>query len=264
MELSCAKIKDFVKEFSLVHQCDVVQNGMLRIATPFYYPNGSQIDLFLESTPDALFPQLELSDYGQTADYLLDMQLKPWSTKNRRRLITDICEALEVKQQSGRFYIPLNFEELNNHFSSSIVKLAQACIRVADLSFTQRLQMAGTFQENIEEFISNADLQYEPDVELVGKFGNSVRVDFQVRGQTITSLIQTLSTPTPTNAHSKSVEVFTRWYDLLEHRANNQFVTVFDTTTTVYKEYDFKRLQELSTVLGFPEEQEEIFQAIAA
>src|SRR5688572_18603411 len=117
MELNCEGVKDLVKSFSLVHQCDVVQNGMLRIATPFFYPNGSQIDLFLES-PNELFPRFELSDYGQTADYLTDMQLKLWSTKNRRKLINDVCETLEVKQQSGKFYIPLTFEELNAQFSS--------------------------------------------------------------------------------------------------------------------------------------------------
>ncbi len=263
MEINCENVKELVGGFSLVHSCDVVKNGMLRIATPFYYPNGSQIDLFLER-PNGLFAQYQLSDYGQTADYLTDMQINPWSTNKRRQLINDICEALDVQQQSGRFFIPFSFEELTSQLSSSLVRLAQACIRISDLSFTQRLQLAGTFQETVEEFISNSSLDYEPDVEYIGKHNNVVKVDFLVHGKRIKSLVQTLSTPTPTNAHAKSVELFARWWDLMDYRSNNQFLTLYDTTTTAYKEYDIERLQELSTVLGYPEEQGEIAEALAA
>jgi hypothetical protein len=262
MSVNCENLKSLVQGFSLVQACDVIESGALRIATPFHYPNGSQIDLFLEM-PRGLFQQYELTDYGQTADYLMDMQIKPWATSKRRTLIKDVCQALGVNQEGGKFGLTIQPSQMED-FSSSLVRLAQACIRIADLSFTQRLQMTGAFQENVEEFFSDANLSYETDVALTGQFGNVVKVDFGVHGKRVNSLVQILSTPTTTNSHARSIEVFRRWYDLAPHKEQNQFVTLFDSSRDVYKPDDLERLQTVSTVLGFPEEQGEILETVAA
>lgn len=259
--VDCQSLKEIVSKFSLVEDCDIVSSGALRIATPFNYPNGSQVDLFLEHSND-LFPQYILSDYGLTANYLLDMHINAWSTSKRRQLIQDICETLEVDLDTGVFRISLG-QDITS-LSSAIVRLAQACIRVSDLSFTQRLQSSATFQENVEEFIAGADLPYESEPVLVGALGNPVKVDFRVKGAKVISLVQTLSAPNPVNAHPKSVEVFTRWFDLQSHNGQrHQFVSVFDTVNS-FKGYDLERLSLVSTVVGFPEEQEALKEILAA
>jgi hypothetical protein len=259
---NCESLREQVKEFSLVRSCDIIRNGTLRISTPFSYPNGSHIDVFL-GVSGGLFSQYFLSDYGQTTDYLADMQIKPWATRKRRILIDDICKSLGVQQRSGAFEI--DFE--NNNLSSlphAMVRLSQACIRVADLAFTQRMQTSGTFQEEVEEFIAWTDLPYEPDIELVGAFGKPVKVDFRVQGQAIISLVQTFSTPYAGTAHLTANEIFRRWYDLNPYRTNNQFITVFDTSNRIFREDDLRRLSDFSLVLGFPEEQDEIQEVLAA
>jgi Domain of unknown function DUF1828 len=262
MDINCEQLRDIVSGFSLVHQCDVVKNGMLRISTPFNYPNGSQIDLFLYSS-GGLFNGYILSDYGMTADYLLDMQIKFWATKKRKLLIEDICEALKVEHHSGVLQVSLQ-DDLSD-LSMSIVRLAQACIRVTDLSFTQRLQISGTFQEDVEEFIATAELPYESDVELVGSYGKVVRVNFRVIGKTVTSLVQTLSFSTIPNAHIAANEVFRKWWDLRPHHNSHQFLTLYDAqNSTAIKEEDIERIGEFSTILTFPDQQEEIQEALAA
>src|SRR5215213_1773294 len=260
-QVDCQSLREVISKSSLVEDCDVVSSGALRIVTPFNFPNGSQIDLFLERSND-LFSQYVLSDYGLTANYLLDMHIKAWSTSKRRQLIQDICEILEVDSDAGVFRIALGRDIAT--LSSAIVRLAQACIRVSDLSFTQRLQSSATFQENVEEFIAGANLQYEIEPVLIGALNNPVKVDFRVKGSKVLSLVQTLSAPNPTNAHPKSVEVFTRWFDLQSHNGlRHQFVTVFDTINS-FKEYDLERLSLVSTVVGFPEEIEELQEILAA
>jgi hypothetical protein len=260
-EIDCDTLRKLVSQFSLVEDCDFIKDGSLRIATPFNYPNGSQVDLFLGYS-NGLFSQYVLSDYGLTANYLLDMHIKPWSTSKRRQLIQDICETLEVESDTGVFRVALG-REIEN-LSSAIVRLAQACIRVSDLSFTQRLQNSATFQESVEEFIAGAELTYETEPVLIGALNNPVKVDFRVKGAKVLSLVQTLSAPNPTNAHPKSVEVFTRWFDLQSHNGQrHQFVTVFDTINS-FKEYDLERLALVSTVVGFPEEREELQEILAA
>ena len=83
--LNCASIQELIKNFSLVKECDVIDNGMTRLATPFQYPEGSNIDIFLSNT-NTLFPELILTDLGQTTAYLLNLHLKHWTTKKRKQI----------------------------------------------------------------------------------------------------------------------------------------------------------------------------------
>ena len=129
----CEKIREYIRTFSLVKECDVIKNGDLRMATPFCYPNGSYIDLFLTKTND-LFDKYVLSDLGQTTDYVADMQFNMWTTKKRRTRIDDICESLGVTQSDGQFRIYLTDEDFRQIYNP-IVRVSQACIRVADLVF---------------------------------------------------------------------------------------------------------------------------------
>lgn len=260
MSLDCEKIKDIVQSFSLVEACDVIKSGAIRIATPFHYPNGSNIDLFLNPTND-LFKDFILTDLGQTADYVTDMQFNLWATKKRRGLINDICSALGVEQKDSSFQIQIQASEINA-LPQAIVRLAQTCIRATDLIFTQRLQDSGTFQEEVEEFLAAKDLSYEPDITLPGRFQYVIKVDFRVKGRRISSLVQTLSTRT--NNHPAAIEIFRRWYDLESYRNAYQFVTIYDESLGIYREDDLKRLSEQSIVFGFPKEQAQINEVLAA
>lgn len=261
-EINCENLREFVQGFSLVEQCDVINSGALRISTPFNYPNGSQIDVFLE-TRSGVFSEYILSDYGQTSDYLTDMNIKFWVSKKRRLLVEDICSTLGVDVHVTRFQIRLSAEELGM-LSEAIVRLAQACIRVADLTFVQRLQVAGTFQEDVEEFIAGINLPYEPDIVLAGIRDREIKVDFRVIGRRITSLIQTISTPNYTNAHTRSLEVFSRWYDLKSNYSEDQFITLYDTTNNVFQRADLGRLEDLSLVYGYPEDQAQLQEVLLA
>jgi len=260
MIVNCGNIKEYIKSFSLVKECDEIKSGALRIATPFNYPNGSHIDLFLIKNND-LFSNYILSDFGQTSDYAADMQFNLWATKKRRTIIDDICQSLNVTQSDGQFEIQLTHKDFTQ-FYNPIVRLAQACIRISDLVFTQRLTISGTFQEEVEEFLAVSHLKYEPDIVIKGDFDNEVKLDFKVYGENVISLVQTLSAGT--NSHTVSNEIFRRWYDIKSYKNSNQFITVYDQSYSTYRDDDIKRLSELSVVLGFPKEQEQISESLAA
>lgn len=260
MTVNCENIMEYLKSFSLVKDCDIIKSGELRISTPFNYPNGSHIDLFLRRNND-LFGTYILSDLGQTADYVDDMQFNLWATKKRRTIIDDICNSLNILQADGQFQTQLTPEDFKQ-FYNPIVRLSQACIRISDLVFTQRLTIGGTFQDEVEEFLSVSHLKYEPEIILNGDFDNEVKVDFKVYGRNIISLVQTLSAGT--NSHAVSNEIFRRWYDIKSYKNSNQFLTVYDQSYNTYRDDDIKRLSELSVVLGFPKEQEQIIESLAA
>jgi hypothetical protein len=261
-EINCDNLRQYVQGFSLVEACDVTNNGMLRISTPFNYPNGSQIDLFLENVGN-LYPDYILSDYGQTADYLADTYIKFWISKKRRQLVDDICRTLGVDLYVNRFQIRVKPDQLGE-LPNAMVRLAQACIRVADLTFVQRLQLIGTFQEDVEEFIAGIELPYESDLVLTGRYEREVKVDFRVKGQRTDSLIQTISTPNYTNAHQRALEVFSRWYDLVDYREGSQFVTLYDTSNDIFQRADLGRLHDVSFVFGYPDEKAQLQAVLVA
>ncbi len=261
MGIDCEEVKRMAGNLPLIEHCDVVKNGALRMATPFRYPDGSQIDLFLQKSSGS---EWLLSDLGQTTSYLLDLNVKPWTTKKRKQLLSDICQTLGIAQDGGQFQIALDESRLPSELQTSIVRLAQGSIRIADLAFTQRLRTASVFREEVEEFLVNYDLPYEENIKLKGQFENTVEVDFRVQGKKVTSLVQTLSTANAVAAHGLSNEVFRRWYDLNLYLPTSQFLTVYDTNTDIFRDDDLRRLSTVSTIIGYPANHDELLVVLAA
>lgn len=119
-------------------------------------------------------------------------------------------------------------------------------------------------EDEFEEFLAQIELDYDGPLSLTGPFDNQVEVDFRVRGRHVVSLIQTLSTANSNAAHGLSNEVFRKWYDLKASQVDHQLLTIYDTTDDVFRRDDLNRLGTLSTVLGFPADQESIRTALAA
>lgn len=259
-DLTCDLLQKELASISLVKECDVVDSGAIRIATPFTFPDGSNIDLFLIPHP-GLFKGYTLSDYGYTAMYLMEIGFDLWQTKKRRQVIADICEQFGVAQDSGQFFISLD-EKNMPELGLLMARLAQACTRLVDLSFTQRMQNVSGFTSDVEEFLAVKNLEYEPDPELMGRYGTPIRLDFAVSGRQSRSLIQTFSTANPTTTHVASNEIFRKWFDLKGRP--EQFVTVFDAKAEGIKIEDLQRLSDVSLVLSFPNEQDRFAEAISA
>lgn len=262
---TCLELAELVAGYSLVEACDQTRDGFLRMSTPFKYPDGSQIDLFLgRPHRGQLGTDLVLSDKGQTTAYLLDLNVKFWTTKKRKQAVEDICERLDVRLDGGELVIHVAEGELPQ-VSGMIVRLAQACIRVSDLAFTQRLRAVNSFKEDVEEFFELTGLIYRPQVALEGRFDAPVEIDFEVRGHSVLSLVQTVSTGNAFAAHGIINEVFRRWHALPDDiRSHDQFVTIFDSGQDFYRADDLAVLSEQSVVLGYPAQSEVIAEVLAA
>jgi hypothetical protein len=260
-QLDCSTAQQLIEKVSLVDGCDIVQDGSIRLLTPFMYPNGSHIDLFLKNK-EPLLEEIVLTDMGQTTSYLLDVQVKPWATNRRRQIIEDICRSLDVGWNGGQFEIPFNLQDPGN-LSQQMMRLAQACIRVSDLAFSARLWSAGSFKEEMEEFFESAvHRQYETDVVEPGKSGDGVKIDFRIFGETTVSLILTLSAASSVSGHNSANEALSRWFDLGRKKPNQQRITVLDESHDVFRDGDLKRVGSLSTIIAFPTEQEQLRSAV--
>jgi hypothetical protein len=262
---TCEDLSGFTSGFSLIESCDQTRDGFMRLSTPFRYPDGSQIDLFLGSPSESRAGvDFILSDKGQTTAYLLDLNVRPWTTRKRKQAVDDVCETLDVRLEGGQLTINLTEQQLPD-ISSMIVRLAQACIRVTDLAFTQRLRAVNSFKEDIEEFFETTGLEYQSPVLLDGRLGAGVEVDFRVIGRSVTSLVQTVSTGNAYATHGIINEVFRRWYELPEaFRIRDQFVTIYDSGQDFYRGEDLAALGEQSVVFAFPAQADQIAGMLAA
>jgi hypothetical protein len=258
---SCEDIKSRIENFSLIQSCDLIKNGMLRIQTPFQYMDGSKIDLFIGNTPD--FNKIVVSDMGQTIATLLDVHMKPWTTKKRKEMVSEICNSLGVSQEGGEFKIVIDSDKIDE-FPMSIVRLSQACIRISDMAMSQRYRTIGQFKEDLEEVIASSDLEYESNISVEGRFGKPIEIDFKVQGSKVITLVQTLSTANTAASHNLSNEVFRRWYDLENLRPQYQFLTIYDSNNDVFRADDLARIEGVSSTFGFPAQPEQIIASLVA
>ena len=194
------EIEKRVAGHALVRGVDRLPRGHIRLETAFLYPDGSSIDVFVkDQASEPLLPSHTLSDLGQTTSWLLDMQVKPWQSKKRQQIVLDILKVHGVKQEGGAFEIAMrNYDELMD----DVVRLGQACARVADLTFTRRTSLQSGVDEELEEVLADFSLEYVPKAELKGRFGAPVKVDFLVRGQHLESALLTLSSANSNTSHS--------------------------------------------------------------
>lgn len=258
--ITASNITEYVKEISLIKSCDIVRKGVVRVATPFSYPDGSKIDLFIEENLHGL----KLSDMGQTVANLLDLHVKPWSSKKRIQAVTDICRSLDVELEGSELFTHVDSLD-PNAISMAMVRLAQACIRVSDLALTQRFRLQSAYKDDIEEFVASIELPFDSMCKLPGPNGSEIEVDFQVQGKSVTSLILTLSTQNANAAHPLCNEIFRKWYDLKKlHQSEFQFVTAYDSNTNIFKAEDLQRIEDYSTLIAFPAQSDVMQSVIAA
>jgi len=247
--LNIAEIERLTDELCMVRARDVVPRGHLRLETKFLYPDRSSVDVFIVngSQQQLLAPSPILSDLGQTTSWLADVQVKPWQSKKRQRFLEDAIYVLGIRQNGGA--LETTFEPNHDGLEDAVIRLGQACVRVADLSFTRRSSLQVTATDEVEELISDAELNYQTNAQLQGRHGNVVVVDFLVEGRRRKSAVLTLAAQSTTTAHSVANEIFRKHYDLDTPQRGEQRVTVYDDRLDVYRPEDLDRLRDVCEVV---------------
>lgn len=245
MTLNLKDIENNINCQNIIKSIEEAYKGHIRFETAFRYPDGSQIDVFLKK--ESQKNKLLLTDFGNTIGSLLDLQLKPFASSNRKKYSEDILKTLELQLIGS--CIEKKVTSLKE-IESGIISVAQGCIRFSDLLFTRRLSNQSTFSDTMEDFLSESSLEYELNQEL-GDQNLSIKVDYLIHGQRNDSAILNLSTGNTGTAKTISNEILRKWIDMQRLGRNHNRVTVFDDRYDVYKKEDLDRLGNFSTVIPF-------------
>lgn len=222
-----------------------------RIRTPYLYPDGDYIDLYCDTRSNAA----TVSDLAETTRWLWMQSAAQRRSQKQSQLIKDTCETHSVEFHHGMLQARCKPGE---PLAEVITRVAQAALRVSDLWFTFRASIGESITEEVAEYLTQNEFQYEQAKRMTGRSGSSWTVDFYISASQSTSsetqrgsLINVLSTGSRSAARHISEHVVTIWHDLSHLAAGPEkmdFISLFDDTSDIWEDKDFRLLESLSRV----------------
>ncbi len=241
---------------------DLQPDGSAKLTTPLSYPDGSPIEIFQRDADD-LFLSARFADGGRTFQYLGGMQVQTEGHEKREGLLQEVCRSLGVQHHRGELTVALSPEA---DVADAVIRLAQACIRVADLHYTLAFKNKTDFHQIFfADFLSVERPDHLENFSIEGRFGRNVKIDFFVRKKDARDhLIITMTSTNRTSSHAVANDVFCRWYDLERYKNDYEFLTVLDSTSRAFHEGDIDRVASVSRVIRYPDEAGTLSRLLAA
>jgi len=228
------------------------QGDYQRIRTPYLYPDGDNIDLFCKVEGDVV----TVSDLAETTGWLRMQSVAPRRSPKQARLIEDTCVTHGVEFDQGILGTRC---EPGDDLAQVVTRVAQAALRVSDLWFTFRTQAIQSVTSEVAEFLTEREFKFDRGTKWAGRSGCNWTVDFHVHAEPRSSLVLMLSTGNRAAARRVSEHVVAVWHDLSHLAAGPEdlcFVSLFDDTTDVWEEEDFRLVEPLSQVFRWSQPDE--------
>lgn len=222
-----------------------VRGQYVRVRTPYLYPDGDFIDLFIKNTSPGIST---VTDLGETVRWLNSNTLSAKRSSKQTGLIADISKTHGVEFFRGmlkaRSTEPANLAD-------AITRVSQAALRVSDLIFTSRLRSVESVTDEVADFLLDLSMPFERNKRLIGRSGKSWKIDFQVSTSSHGSLISVLSSGSRSAAQQITKNVVAAWYDLSPYTSSPEpltFISLVDDSADVWSEEDFNLVASISEV----------------
>jgi Domain of unknown function DUF1828 len=124
-------------------------NGYIKIRTPYLYPDGDVIDLFVRQDNSAIM----LTDLGSTLQWLGTQTPTEKRTQRQRRIIQDVCLNHATEFAEGALIVRIKKE---TDLAWAVTRSTQSALRVADISFSLRTQLYSSAADEVAEFLARA------------------------------------------------------------------------------------------------------------
>lgn len=238
--------------------------GSVRVRTPYMYPDGGILDLFVLELADGY----KLTDFGETVAWL---RMRTGSTKlsaKRRGQIHDLCLRHGVDVDRGQ----LELSGLGkNDLSRAMVRLAGVAARVSDLWFTFPSARVETerdapdlrFQREVENWLGAREISFERRAKRSGSSGRDWWIDYETHTESRTALVFLMTSHSPREAHRLAEQVLAACVDLnpiahseqgilsLREYRDVVKVSLFDNTYGAWQESDLGLVAHASKVVSW-------------
>ena len=254
-------LREKLSASGFVRALDTLPDGAVRLRTPLSYPDGSPIEILQRDAND-MFLSARFVDGGRTFGFLGGLQVQMDGHEKREHFLQDVCQSLGVEHRNGELGVAVYPE---TDVADAVIRLTQACLRVADLLFTQTFKNKTDFHQIFSKGFLNLERpDHLENSTIEGRFGRNVKIDFFVRQKTAKDqLIITMTSTNRTSSHAVANDVFCRWYDLERYKNDHVFLTVLDSTSRAFHESDISRVADVSRVIRYPEEADTLRELLA-
>lgn len=223
-------------------QCEQI-NEFVRIRTPFMYPDGDTVDLYLKEKGAGL----TLTDLGEAAQWLWTHQVSQKRTKRQEQIVQEVAARAGVELFRDMLIVRVQSPQ---EMAQAVASLSQAVLRIADVWFTFRTRTIESIVDEVAELLTQERIEFEQGKRFVGRSGQVWKMDFHTRSKDSSALVKVLSTGSRAAAKQITDTVVAGWYDLshLSMAQNYKFVSLLDDTSDVWTAEDIRRAGDLSEV----------------
>ena len=222
-------------------ECSLAPQGAVRVRTPFLYPDGDIVDVFVEERDEDYL----LTDYGEALGWLRAQSFGAKMTVGQTRIAQDVCMTLGIEIDRGQ----LTLRDVDAlALSDAVHRVGQAMVRVADIWFTFQPRARKTIGDEVDEWLRDQRFEFQKLKPYTGKSGRVWTVDYDVLARDRRSLVFLLSTSNPSWARRLSERVVAECSDLSELQASLSFVSLFDDSDDVWREEDFALVGSVSQI----------------
>ena len=224
-------------------ECSPAPLEGVRVRTPMMYPDGGIVDVFVLERDDGY----SVTDFGEALGWLYLQSVSRNRTRRQQLLIEDVCQTLSVELFRGQLILR---NARTDELGDAVIRMAQAVVRVSDIWFTMRSQSLQTTSDEVEEWLGEKRIPYERGVRQQGRSSKDWTIDFRTRTER-TSLIFLLGTGTRGAVSRITEHVLAGCVDLSYLKSthpNLTFVSLFDDTQDVWRDQDFRLVEDHSEV----------------
>ena len=239
--------------------CSPASQEGVRVRTPMLYPDGGVVDVFVLQRGSSYM----VTDFGDALGWLSIQSVSRQRSAKQHMLIQDVCQTLRIEFLHGQLLLK---SVSSDSLGESVIRVAQAAVRVSDLWFTLRFQVVQSTADEVDEWLREKQIPFERQVQKQGRSMRTWNVDFETYTDNRTSLVFLLSTGTRGAVLRVTEHVVTRCVDL-SHLKNGQsaptFVSLFDDTEDVWRPEDFNLVEVHSEIARWsrPDEFESLLRA---
>lgn len=232
-------------ELGMLFECSP-HKEFVRVRTPFLYPDGGVVDVFVRLYED----HFTVTDLGEALGWLRLQSVSAQRSPKQQRLLQDVCMTLGIELFRGQLLLRGDDND-PAQLSDRVLRVGQAVVRVSDLWFTTRTRSVESMSDEVADYLQERQVQFERAVKLAGRSGRDWSVDFQTRTERRSALVFVLATGSRAGARRIAEHVVAGWHDLSPVRVGPQalrFISLFDDTTDVWSEEDFLLVESISDI----------------
>lgn len=239
--------------------CSPAPQEGVRVRTPMLYPDGGVVDVFVLERGIGY----TITDFGDALGWLGLQSVSRQRSPKQQMLIQDVCQTLRIELFQDQLVLRQVMREV---LAESVLRVAQAVVRVSDLWFTFRSQSFQNTADEVDEWLREKRIPFDRQVQKQGRSAQNWTIDFETYTDNRTSLVFLLSTGSRGTVRRLAEHVLAGCVDLNHLKMNQSslaFVSLFDDTEDVWRPEDFTLVDEYSEIARWsrPDEFESLLRA---